>query len=956
MRRLFAACLFAVVIQAATVTADEAALDRQFHDQTLPFLRQYCFICHNAEKQEGKLDLSGATTVAAIVEHHGVWEIVLQRLEANEMPPAEAQPQPTSEERQSVIRWLRDLQTQEATRNSGDPGIVLARRLSNAEFDYSIRDLTGVDIRPTKEFPVDPANEAGFDNSGESLSMSPALLTKSLAAAKHVADHVVLTPRGLVFAPHPAVTETDRDKFCVQRIVGFYERHRVNYADYFLAAWKFQHRENLGKAQALLSDFAIEAGLSTRYLETIWKTLHQPEDKGPVKELQSAWVALQTDNRQLDQVREACEKLSQLVTEIREDLKTPISQIQIEGSSRGSQPLILWWNRQIADSRMKFPGDGHDAELDAARDRFCRVFPDAFFISSRGHYSNADLGASVRLLSAGFHLMQGYFRDDQPLYELVLDDAERQELDELWEDLNFVTHAPFRQYKDFLFFERAEPPRFAGGPEFDFARPEDKDVTSEVKLLRMREAYLRRAKEKQASDEALNAVETYFDNMSRDFRWIEQTELAAVQSHLESLRRFAERAWRRPLSNADRDDVLAFYRRLRDSEGLSHEDAIRDSIVSLLISPRFSYRFEFAADPSVSSDVSSGIRPLTDYELASRLSYFLWSSIPDEELLAHAAAGDLHDPPVLVAQARRMLKDPKIRGLAIEFLGNWLEFRRFEEHNSVDRDRFPSFTNDLRSAMFEEPVRFFADLLQRDGSVSELLTGDHTFVNPTLAQHYGMDVPELEDAKHNDVWVRADHVGTIGRGGLLPMSVFLTKNSPGLRTSPVKRGYWVVRRLLGEHIPAPPPNVPELPKDEAQLGDLTLAEILAKHRDHVACAGCHQRFDAIGLAFEGFGPIGELRTLDLSGHPVQTRAVFPDGTERSGLDELRCYLVEQRREEFIQHFVRSMFAYALGRSTLLSDTMTIKAAAEDLDRNEDRIGILIEAIVTSRQFLNRRCP
>ena len=172
------------------------------------------------------------------------------------MPPEEAPRQPGADERAAAIAWLRELSDREARRNAGDPGIVLARRLSNAEFDTTIRDLTGVDIRPTREFPVDPANEAGFDNSGESLTMSEALLRKVLTAARLVADHLVLKPEGFVFAPHPVVTDTDRDKYCVQRIVDFYNRHRVETADYLMAAWRFHHRQALGKPQASLSGIA----------------------------------------------------------------------------------------------------------------------------------------------------------------------------------------------------------------------------------------------------------------------------------------------------------------------------------------------------------------------------------------------------------------------------------------------------------------------------------------------------------------------------------------------------------------------------------------------------------------------------------------------------------------------------------------------------------------------------
>jgi hypothetical protein len=299
-----------------------------------------------------------------------------------------------------------------------------------------------------------------------------------------------------------------------------------------------------------------------------------------------------------------------------------------------------------------------------------------------------------------------------------------------------------------------------------------------------------------------------------------------------------------------------------------------------------------------------------------------------------------------------------VRGLATEFMGNWLDFRRFEEHNSVDRERFASFTNELRQAMFEEPLRLFIDIVNQNRSVLDLLNADDTFVNPILAKHYGMNVDFPKTSRrsqsNDDVWLRAQHANRYGRGGLLGMSVFLTKNSPGLRTSPVKRGYWVVRRLLGEQIPPPPPDVPELPKDEASLGELTLPQLLAQHRDHKACAGCHQRFDAIGLVFEGYGPIGEQRDKDLGGRPIESKATFPDGTEGTGVDGLRRYLTTTRRDEFINNLCRKLFSYALGRSLLLSDTPTVNQMKSKLAADGDLFESLIESIVTSQQFLNKR--
>jgi hypothetical protein len=297
-----------------------------------------------------------------------------------------------------------------------------------------------------------------------------------------------------------------------------------------------------------------------------------------------------------------------------------------------------------------------------------------------------------------------------------------------------------------------------------------------------------------------------------------------------------------------------------------------------------------------------------------------------------------------------MLTDDRVRGLATEFGGNWLDFRRFEEHNAVDRERFPQFTNELRQAMFEEPIRFFVDVVRNDRSIFDLLYADHTFVNAELAEHYGMTDLDVAPGE----WIRVEHAGEYGRGGLLPMSVFLTANSPGLRTSPVKRGYWVVRRVLGEHIPAPPPNVPELPADEAELGDLTLREVLARHREDRSCAACHERFDSFGLVFEGFGPIGEARKVDLGGRAVETSAVFPGGSEGSGVEGLRDYVRDERQDDFLDNLCRKLLSYGLGRTLIPSDDRALQAMRANLEANDHKFSGLVETIITGRQFLTKR--
>jgi hypothetical protein len=440
----------------------------------------------------------------------------------------------------------------------------------------------------------------------------------------------------------------------------------------------------------------------------------------------------------------------------------------------------------------------------------------------------------------------------------------------------------------------------------------------------------------------IQAIKDFFAAAEAGIRWVEKARIDAEPSHLEALLRFAARAYRRPLSPEEKDDLLGYYKSARAKDGLDHESAMRESIVGILMSPDMCYRIDLAA-------AGSAVHPLSDYDLASRLSYFIWSSMPDEELLAHAAAGDLHKPKVIAAQARRMLKDDRARAFAIEFGGNWLDFRHFEEIGTVDVQRFPNFSNELREAMYEEPIHFLQDVIQKDRSILDFLYARDTFVNPILARHYGIPV----EGGRSNLWTHIQDANRYGRGGILPMAVFLTKNAPGLRTSPVKRGNWVVKNVLGERIPPPPAVVPELPRDEAKM-DLPLRDMLARHRADANCATCHARFDAMGLVFEGFGPVGERREKDLAGHVVDARATFPNGDDGEGVDGLKTYIRNRRQNDFVDNFYGKLVAYALGRSLMLSDEALIQEMRRKLASRGYRFGDAIEAIVTSRQFLNKR--
>ena len=743
----------------------------------------------------------------------------------------------------------------------------------------------------------------------------------------------------------------------MHRIVNFYKRQPSDYADYFLAAWRYKHRAKLGKPKASLADVAKLEAVSPKYLATIWAVLSDSRNNaGPIAALRARWNALPTPGKDTDprDVRSACGKLRALVIARRRQLRPPVGNYVFKPLHRSSQPLILWKDADIAANRRrgrlpKPDGKPQTERLRQAIARFCSVFPDRFYVPERGRMFQSNLDKALdpdkqstgRLLSAGFHLMLGYFRDDAPLYDLILDREQQRRLDRMWRELEFVTSAAKRQFSDFIYFERAESPAFLKAKEFDFAR-EDAVLTSQTKIKRLAKLYLAKAKSSGVNENVLKVVDRFFKQTASNIKRLEESRVAAEPHHLRALIAFAERAWQRPLSKTDREQLIGFYRSSRTKVKLSHENAVRDTLASILMSPRFFYR---ATVPKPGQKP----QPLTDYELASRLSFFLWSSIPDEELRKRAAAGDLHDPKVLLAQVRRMQRDPRIRRLATEFAGNWLDFRRFASHKGVNRQRFRQFTDELRLSMYEEPIRYVTDLMQRDASVRQLIDGKHTFVNRALAKHYGTPF----DSSRANRWVRIADAGRYGRGGLLPMAVFLTKHSPGLRTSPVKRGYWVVRRLLGEHIPPPPPEVPELPEDEAKLGKLSVRDVLVKHREIQSCAKCHSKFDSIGLVFEGFGPVGELRQKDLGGRPVDNSATFPDGSKGTGVEGLRRYL-RSRQDEFLDNLCRKLLSYALGRSLMLSDEPTLETMKKRLKADKYRFGVLVETIVTSPQFLRAR--
>ena len=484
-----------------------------------------------------------------------------------------------------------------------------------------------------------------------------------------------------------------------------------------------------------------------------------------------------------------------------------------------------------------------------------------------------------------------FYREDEELKRLMLDQTQIAELDRLWDDLLFVSEAPLKQV----------------------------DVFDQLWQFATQDA----------DPSAFEPLREPIKQAAGDFK---KRQLDVEPKHVQAVLDFAERAWRRPLSAEENAELHSLYQKLRD-QSLPHANAVRMMLTRVFMAPAFLYRGEKSAPGPKAS-------PVNDWEIATRLSYFLWSSAPDAELRQLAASGRLHDPEVLAAQARRLMKDERIRRLATEFGCQWLQVRDVATLDEKSERHFPTFLA-LRESMQEEAVRFFMDLFQQDRSVLSLLDADYTFLNEALARHYGIE-------QKIDGWQHIDGLHAKGRGGILGFAATLAKQAGASRTSPILRGGWLSEVVLGDKLPIPPKGVPVLPEEAPQ--GLTERQLTERHSQDPKCSGCHQRIDPFGFALEGFDAIGRARTKDAGGLSIDAKAQLPDGATVNGLEGLREYLINRRSDDFLRQFCRKLLGYSLGRSVQLSDRPLIDSMIAKLRAGDCKVGAAVERIVRSPQF------
>ena len=988
----------------------------------LEIVQANCLDCHSGDQPQAAVALDRLVAAPDLHRDFRSWQAVREQIESGRMPPREAGELATAD-RETVLAWLVPGLRAAIEANAGDPGNVTLRRLTNAEYDVTVRDLTGIDYSLAKEFEPDGGGGEGFANTGDVLFVNPAQFDRYLGAGRRIADHASILPgTGIVFhgervggrGPEPL-----RDQ-AGQALYVWYQKAAAPHvptdgsdlreADFMLACWKHAHRGLTGADS--LDTLADKAGLARHYLANwwallqadepvsryldltrlAWRRLPPPDPAAPhevpaavtagLQAIQAerrswytrnpdlnAWGTPQRKQQDADSLRDdypvatatdGADRVHLVVGDVADGADGDIVrlhdlQIQIGGHWRPYCDWLAEHRRAVEDRLAKF--EQGDAAEDAAAIRR-ELDP---LVAAAGRFGKHPAGRAVGpadIVVAAPAVITLPLPCDATTFKgkgrLDVDDPAADRSSAQWlatvgEPPNpagvlpgavtvwkLGTDTQKNLMREFESMKKAFPENFSlrlSGIAENFRTPPTSPRVywlSEGQLLGLSSDRDRAMHAALSSDWSLASGLTLSAEQAAEWD-------ARVLAHIDA---FAERAWRGPLAAEERERLHGIYRATvaagdETAAGGLREQAAREAVVAVLAAPRFLFRIE---------EQHEAEQPVSTWELATRLSYFLWSSLPDEPLRRAAADGSLAKPERLAAEVRRMLADPKSEALAREFAARWLRFRGFAERAPVDRQAFPEFTPQLQADMEAEATAFLADMIRQDRPLRDLFGAGHTFLNERLATLYavpGVTGPEL----------RRVEVAEHGRGGLLGMAAILASTSYPRRTSPVLRGNWVLTAVLGTPTPPPPADVP--PLEESAAAGTGIRDRLKAHRAAAACAACHDRIDPLGFALDGFDVLGRRRDRDDASAPLDLSAEFVDGTKFTGLEGLRGFLAD-RRDLVMLQCCRKLLGYALGRAVLPTDLPLVESLRDRIVQEDAGISVAVLGIVQSRQFLNRR--
>jgi mono/diheme cytochrome c family protein len=829
-----------------------------FAGMVKPFLETNCYACHSDGLQSGGLNLESFKTAESAMADRAHWQHVLEKLQTSQMPPA-GMPQPPAADRKAVIDWV----TAELARTEpkASPGRVTARRLNRTEYNNTVRDLLGVNYQPAADFPPDDTGY-GFDNIGDVLSMSPALMEKYLSAADKVARTAVYG----VPALKPTLV---RDE---PWYIDFTTRTEMNPGGYDETGLSLNNALHVVHRFPADGDYDIVGLLrGTR--------------PGPSDPLHVAFWIDGKQVREIDYPRDG----------------------EVSGEKDGFRIHVTAGDHHMAVSFLKlfeglpasFNGPNPTKRVAPAGGRGGGRGGSGFgggrgFSGGRGGVAGRGGAGASGALALGAGGGSGRGRG-------FIDAAGRP-----------VAVA-------------AVDPNANNNNEFADLGPSKPGVVSVsgffVSNLEVTGPY------NQVTGPSPESAKLLFPCKSHT---------AVCERQI--LTKLAGRAFRRPATPVEINQLVSLADSVR-THGDSFEEGICLAIEKVLISPNFLFRIERdRAAPAT----ATAVHPISDYELASRLSYFLWSTMPDDDLLGAAETHTLRKPEVMQAQVARMLKDPKANALVENFGGQWLEFRGIESH-IPDRKIFQEYTEYTRMSIAKETGLFFEYIMRENRPVLDFINADYTFLNDRLADYYG--IPGVKGQEFRKVDLSATP-----RRGILSQASFLTVSSYANRTSTVLRGKWVLENILNTPPPPPPPGTPGLDVDG--LGtSASLREQMEKHRASPVCASCHGRMDPLGFSLENYNAIGQWRDKD-GKFPIDSSGKLPDGRTFQGAPGL-VKILSSDPQAFAKAITEKMLTYALGRGLESYDDPTVGKIVTRLTANGYQFDTLVSGIVESLPFQDR---
>ncbi|MEO8350429.1 MAG: DUF1592 domain-containing protein [Chthoniobacteraceae bacterium] len=878
--------------EAAPVPAFDLAKDVR------PVMEKFCVDCHNPTKHKGDVDLEPLLKAANFDANQEIWEKAAELIESGEMPP-EKKPQPTDDQREMLTGFIDHGLTQSELATGPNPGKVTIRRLNKEEYRRTIHDLLKVDFDP-KDFPTDEVGY-GFNNIGDVLSLSPMLLEKYLGAAEEISRKAI-------------VAEIPKAK--KQRIRG----DRFTSENEWVRALDDRslglYREGEGRTDV---DFIRDG-------EYVLRVRAFGEQAGP----EAPKMQVKVEGREIGTIEVG--NRNPKTFELRTTVKA------------GRQPVAIGFLNNYNDSTNR------DSKLRGDRNLFVESVEIEGPLDGKPAPAVTTINVRQWKTPGGSQVVDGKSL-------LFSSEGEAQ------------TQVKIPANDEYIIRVRANADQAGNEPAKLRVRLGDRELgVFEIKARRDGEDMREVRTTIKAGEQTLGIafVNDFYDGARGADRnlWVQSVEMIGpinaadpnlpeshrrlitrmpepgreVEVARELLRPFARRAYRRPATDAEVEQLVKFVE-LSLQNGGSFLEGMQTAVQAALCSPNFLFRTELdpeAMDPG-------GIRELNDHEIASRLSYFLWSSMPDEELFALADKGELLKDGNLEKQIGRMLSDPRARALVENFGGQWLQV-----HNLYDVDpdpvKFPNFSDELREDMKRETFAFIEAILQENRSVYELIDADFTFLNERLAKNYG--IPGVQGAEFQRVALPKDSP----RGGVLAQGSVLLATSMPTRTSPVIRGKWILEQILGTPPPPPPANVPPLDGNNQVDASAPLRKRLEQHRANPDCAGCHSRMDPLGFALENFDALGGWRTMDGS-NPIDASAELPNGTKFNGPVELKKTL---KTEKFVRAFVEKLMTYALGRGLERYDRRAVDEVVKKTRPDQFRIGAVVRAIVESDPFLKRK--